>query len=86
MLLLVCLVIIMVVVMMVIRVEAESECMVFVFELNSNRMRNPLHHHLPSFPKKLSTEAPLLTQMAKKADAWKEYEEAALVDMMLKVV
>ena len=23
--------------------------------------------------------------MAKKADAWKEYEEAALVDMMLKV-
>ena len=25
------------------------------------------------------------TQMAKKADAWKEYEEAALVDMMLKV-
>ena len=24
-------------------------------------------------------------QMAKKADAWKEYEEAALVDMMLKV-
>ena len=26
------------------------------------------------------------TQMAKKADAWKEYEEAALVDMMLKVL
>merc|ERR1712107_289499 len=25
-------------------------------------------------------------QMAKKADAWKEYEEAALVDMMLKVL
>ena len=25
-------------------------------------------------------------QMAKKADAWKEYEEAALVDMMLKVI
>jgi hypothetical protein len=24
-------------------------------------------------------------QMAKKADAWKEYQEAALVDMMLKV-
>ena len=24
-------------------------------------------------------------KMAKKADAWKEYEEAALVDMMLKV-
>ena len=24
-------------------------------------------------------------QMAKKADAWKEYKEAALVDMMLKV-
>ena len=49
-------------------------------------MQNPLHYHLPSFPKKLSTEAPLFTQMAKKADAWKEYEEAALVDMMLKVV
>ena len=41
--------------------------------------------NLLSFPKKLSTEAPLFTQMAKKADAWKEYEEAALVDMMLKV-
>ena len=25
-------------------------------------------------------------QMAKKADAWKEYQEAALVDMMLKVL
>ena len=25
-------------------------------------------------------------QMAKKADAWKEYQEAALVDMMLKVM
>jgi flotillin len=25
-------------------------------------------------------------QMAKKADAWKEYKEAALVDMMLKVL
>ena len=25
-------------------------------------------------------------QMAKKADAWKEYEKAALVDMMLKVL
>ena len=25
-------------------------------------------------------------QMAKKADAWKEYKEAALVDMMLKVM
>ena len=49
-------------------------------------MQNPLHYHLPSFPKKLSTEAPLFTQMAKKADAWKEYEEAALVDMMIKVV
>ena len=24
-------------------------------------------------------------QMAKKADAWKEYKEAALVDMMLQV-
>ena len=24
-------------------------------------------------------------QMAKKADAWQEYKEAALVDMMLKV-
>ena len=25
-------------------------------------------------------------QMAKKADAWKEYKEAALVDMMMKVL
>ncbi len=25
-------------------------------------------------------------QMAKKADAWKEYKEAALVDMMLQVL
>ena len=25
-------------------------------------------------------------QMAKKADAWNEYKEAALVDMMLKVM
>ena len=48
-------------------------------------MHNPLYYHLPSFPKKLSTETPLVAQMAKKADAWKEYEEAALVDMMLKV-
>ena len=48
-------------------------------------MHNPLYYHLPIFPKKLSTETPLVTQMAKKADAWKEYEEAALVDMMLKV-
>ena len=41
--------------------------------------------HFLQCTKKLSTEAPLFTQMAKKADAWKEYEEAALVDMMLKV-
>ena len=46
-------------------------------------MHNPLYNHLP---KKISTETPLVTQMAKKADAWKEYEEAALVDMMLKVL
>ena len=25
-------------------------------------------------------------QMAKKADAWKEYKEAAIVDMMLQVI
>ena len=28
----------------------------------------------------------LLLQMAKKADAWKEYREAAMVDMMLEVM
>ena len=36
-----------------------------------------------SFTSYFFTSPPL--QMAKKADAWKEYEEAALVDMMLKV-
>ena len=53
-----------------------------IFELNSNAKSIALS--FAKFPKK-STEAPLFTQMAKKADAWKEYEEAALVDMMLKV-
>merc|ERR1712181_83334 len=62
-------------------------------ELNS-KIRAPAEAEKYRLEKKAEAEAYAIEvkakaeaeQMAKKADAWKEYEEAALVDMMLKVL
>merc|ERR1712119_97198 len=61
--------------------EAERQKVVLEAEAEATALRGEAEAYAIEVKAKAEAE-----QMAKKADAWQEYKEAALVDMMLKVL
>merc|ERR1712111_67950 len=64
---------------------AEAERQKVVLEAEAEAEATALRGEAEAYAIEVKAKAEA-EQMAKKADAWKEYKEAALVDMMLKVL
>merc|ERR1712128_78394 len=64
---------------------AEAEKLKTVLEAEAEAEARALKGEAEAYAIEVTAKAEA-EQMAKKADAWKEYKEAALVDMMLKVL
>merc|ERR1711923_690954 len=68
-----------------VRKPAEAERQKVVLEAEAEAEATALRGEAEAYAIEVKAKAEA-EQMAKKADAWQEYKEAALVDMMLKVL